>query len=175
MTTLPLRTLVRNAAAVFAGSYGAVTDQAHATGCSRQTLYKHARQVEHRLDPATTDHRIETLQAENRQLRLQLQLARQHAEQAIRCDPEKLRQVATVSFAAGITLRQIALVFATWLDDRPAPRHATIGRWVEAEAAKATALLKPLDAACVPLVSTLAGDEVFFGGSPLWSVSSRTA
>lgn len=174
MTTLPLRTLIRNAAAVFAESYGSVTVQAHAAGCSRQTVYKQARQVEHQLDPATTDHRIAKLQAENQQLRLQLQLARQQLQSTVRGDAEKLHQVATVSFAAGITVRQIALVFATWMDDRPAPRHATIGRWVERAAVKASALLRPLDAACVPLVSTIAGDEVFFGGSRPWWVSSRT-
>ena len=52
MTTLSLRTLVRNAAAVFSGCYGAVTRQAEQAGCSRQTVYDHARQVERRLQPA---------------------------------------------------------------------------------------------------------------------------
>ena len=51
MTTLSLRTLVRNAAAVFSGCYGAVTRQAEQAGCSRQTVYEHARQVEQRLQP----------------------------------------------------------------------------------------------------------------------------
>ena len=52
MTTLSLRTWVRNAAAVFSGCYGAVTRQAEQAGCSRQTVYEHARQIEQRLQPA---------------------------------------------------------------------------------------------------------------------------
>ena len=51
MTTLSLRTWVRNAAAVFSGCYGAVTRQAKQAGCSRQTVYDHARQIEQRLQP----------------------------------------------------------------------------------------------------------------------------
>ena len=82
--------------------------------------------------------------------------------------------MATDAFADGVSLRQIQRIFATWLDDRRAPRHATIGRWVAHEAQKARALLQPLDAACVPLVKTLAGDEVFFGGSRPSSVLTRS-
>ena len=175
MDTLPLRTLVCNAAAVFHGLYGAVTRQAQEAGCSRQTVYKHARQVEHRLDPGTTAAEIQRLHTEIQRLRVQLELARQQVEHTVRCDPGKLRQVATDAFADGVSLRQIERIFDTWLDDRHAPRHATIGRWVAHEGQKARALLKPLDAACVPLVSTLAGDEVFFGGSRPSLVLSRTA
>ena len=42
MITLPIRDLVRNAAAVFSGAYGAVTGRAQQAGCSRQTVYDHA-------------------------------------------------------------------------------------------------------------------------------------
>jgi hypothetical protein len=52
VTTLSLRSWVRNAAAVFAGSYGAVTRRAEQAGCRRQALYQHARQLEQRLGPA---------------------------------------------------------------------------------------------------------------------------
>ena len=48
MTTLSLRTLVRNAAAVFSGCYGEVTRRAEQAGCSRQAVYDHARRVERR-------------------------------------------------------------------------------------------------------------------------------
>ena len=51
VTTLSLRTAVRNAAAVFSGCYGAVTRRAEQAGCSRQTVYEHAHQVEQRLQP----------------------------------------------------------------------------------------------------------------------------
>ena len=51
MNTLSIRTIVRNAAAVFSGVYGSVTRRAQQAGCSRQTVYDHARQVEQRLQP----------------------------------------------------------------------------------------------------------------------------
>jgi hypothetical protein len=54
MITLSLRDLVRNAAAVFSKAYGAVTHQADQAGCSRQTVYQHASEVEQRLDPDRT-------------------------------------------------------------------------------------------------------------------------
>lgn len=174
METLPLRTLVCNAAAVFQGLCGAVTRQAQEAGCGRQTVYKQARLVEHRLDPATTATEIERLRAENQRLRLRLELARQRVEHTARCDPAKLRRVATVAFADGVSPRQIERIFATWLDDRPAPRHATIGRWVDQEAHKDRALLRPLDAACVPLVSTLAGEESLLGAPTLVGVEPHS-
>ena len=55
MSTLSIRDVVRNAAAVFSGVYGAVTRQARQAGCSRQSVYDHARQVEWRLRPADPD------------------------------------------------------------------------------------------------------------------------
>ncbi len=52
MNTLSIRTIDRNAAGVFSGCYGAVIRQAQQAGCSRQTVYEHARQIERRLEPA---------------------------------------------------------------------------------------------------------------------------
>src|SRR5271166_6196519 len=48
MFKLPVRTWVRNAAAVFSGQYGFVTGQAQDSQCSRETVYEHARKVEER-------------------------------------------------------------------------------------------------------------------------------
>ena len=56
-----------------------------------------------------------------------------------------------------------------------APDHATIARWVAQAATQAKAVLAEVDHACVPLVTTLAADEIFFGGDRPWWVSSRTA
>ena len=56
MFKLPIRTWILNAAAVFSGSHGAVTEQAQESQCSRETVYQHARKVEQRLtDPADDD------------------------------------------------------------------------------------------------------------------------
>jgi len=45
MARLPIVSWIGNAAAVFTGPRGAVSHQAHAVGCSRQTAYAHAEKV----------------------------------------------------------------------------------------------------------------------------------
>ena len=164
MTTLTLPTWVCNAAAVFSRAYGAVSRRAEQAGCSRQTVYQHARTVELRLDPQTRHAEQADLLAENQRLRDQLATWQRRSDESVVCDPAKLREVATVAFAAGVSLRQIEDIFTTLLPPGHAPDHSTIARWVADEAKKAKAVLKSLDAACVPRVQTLALDEVFFGG-----------
>jgi hypothetical protein len=175
VTTLPLRTWVRNAAAVFSGAYGAVTRRAEQAGCSRQTVYHHAREVERRLDPATLAPDHSALLAENQRLRDQLAAMSRRCEQSVLCDRAKLQEVATVAFAAGVSLRQIEDLLKALLPPSLAPDHSTIGRWVAEGASKAGAILKPLDGACAARVEVLALDEIFFGGGRPWSGSSRPA
>jgi hypothetical protein len=159
MTTLSLRTVVRNAAAVFSGSYGAVTRQAEQAGCSRQTVYDHARQIERRLQPVAP--------------------AMPPAEvpvptSAASLDQTIQRRLAVTAFAMGISTRQIEDLLRVILPE-DGPDHSTIGRWIAEEAKKAEPLPKALDAACIPRVQTLAVDEIFFGGGRPWSASSRRA
>ena len=40
MFKLPIRTWVRNAAAIFSAQHGAVAQQAREAGCSRETVYR---------------------------------------------------------------------------------------------------------------------------------------
>jgi hypothetical protein len=175
MNTLPIRTIVRNAAAVFSNAYGAVIRRAEQAGCSRQTVYQHARQVERQLDPATRDGEVSALRAENQRLRDRIADLTRRPDRSVVCDPAKLPEVATVAFAAGVSLRQIEDTLKALLGPGLAPDHSTIGRWVAEAAEKARAVLGPLDAACVARVPTLALDEVFFGGDrPSWG-SSRPA
>lgn len=160
MTTLSLHTLVRNAAAVFSGAYGAVTRRAEQAGCSRQTVYDHARRVEQRWqapdpDPAPT-------------------AAVVPAPPAAALDEPTRRRLAVTAFAMGISTRQIEDLLRVILGD-DAPDHSTIGRWVQDAAAAAGPVLEALDAAAAPRVRTLALDEVFFGGGRPWSGSSRRA
>ncbi|HEX3448457.1 MAG TPA: hypothetical protein VHS97_09405 [Isosphaeraceae bacterium] len=159
MNTLSLRTIVRNAAAVFSGSYGAITRQAEQAGCSRQTVYDHAHQLEQRLQLAAPP--------------------RPPAEigpptPAPSLDESTQQRLAVTAFAMGISTRQIEDLLRVILSDE-GPDHATIGRWV-AEAAKAAKpVLEILDAACIPQVQTLVVDEIFFGGDRPWSESNRRA
>jgi hypothetical protein len=161
MDTLSLRTLVRNAAAVFSGCYGAVTRQAEQAGCSRQTVYDHARQIERRLQPAppaTPPPAVPT----------------PAATPAASLDVATRRRLAVTAFAMGVSTRQIEDLFRVILGD-DGPDHATISRWVAGAAEKAGPVLEALDAACAARVETLAVDEIFFGGGRPWSRSSRRA
>ncbi len=161
MNTLSLRTWVRNAAAVFAGGYGAVTRQAEQAGCSRQTVYDHARRVEQRLQPVAPAVSAAAVPTPA-------------PTPTTALDESTRRRLAVTAFAMGISTRQIEDLFRVILGD-DGPDHATIGRWVADEAKKAKPILEALDAACVPRVRTLAVDEIFFGGDRPWSASSRRA
>src|SRR5947209_12888333 len=94
MITLSLRTVVRNAAAVFSGCYGAVTRQAEQAGCSRQTIYDHARRIEQRLQPvapAAPPAAVPT----------------PAAAPAAYLDEPTRRRLAVTAFAMGVSTRQI--------------------------------------------------------------------
>jgi hypothetical protein len=157
VTTLSLQITVRNAAAVFSGCYGAVTRRAEQAGCSRQTVYQHAREVERRLQPPipTSSPRQATCPAPS----------------AVLDDPTR-RRLAVTAFAMGISTRQIEDLLRI-LQPEDGPDHSTIARWVAEEAGKAKDVLKVLDEACIPEIRTLAVDEIFFGGGRPWWRSSR--
>src|SRR6185295_8930775 len=81
---LPLRTWICNAAAVFSGQRGAVTEQAQHAGCSRQTVYVQARQLEARLPQREAE--LQQLRTENQALRDQLATAEQRGRPAAGVD-----------------------------------------------------------------------------------------
>jgi hypothetical protein len=157
MNTRSLRTGVRNAAAVSSGCCGAVTRQAEQAGCSRQTVYDHARRIEQRLQPAAPATPPAEVPAP--------------APVAVLDGPTR-RRLAVTAFAMGISTRRIEDLFRVILRDE-GPDRATIGRWVADEARKARPILEALDAASIPRVQTRAVDEIFLGGDRPWSASSR--
>ncbi len=159
MSTLSIRDVVRNAAAVFSGVYGAVTGQARQAGCSRQSIYDHARQVEQRLRPAAPATPPVKVLAPTPQPAL---------------DGPTLRRLAVTAFAMGISTRQIEDLIRVILGES-GPDHSTIARWAAQAAGKAGPVLETLDAACIPEIRTLAVDEIFFGGDRPSSASSRRA
>jgi hypothetical protein len=159
LSTLSFRDVVRNAAAVFSGVYGAVTGRARQARCSRQTVYQHARQIEQRLQlPAPAAPPAEV----------------QVPTPAPSIDQPTRRRLAVTAFAIGISTRQIEELLRVLLADE-APDHSTIARWVAEAAEKAKPVLETLDAASIPEVRTLAIDEIFLGGVRPWSASSRPA
>jgi hypothetical protein len=172
MFKLPIRTWILNAAAVFSAQHGAVTEQAEQSGCSRETVYQHARKLEQRLAPES-DAVLAELHAEIQRLHQVIAALRREAKDLVRCDTTRQRQLATTAFAMGISLRQVEELLGVLLAAPEVPDHSTLGRWVQVEAQHAGEVLKALDLACAPRVRTLALDEIFFGGGRPWSGSSR--
>jgi hypothetical protein len=173
MAKLPIRTWVRNAAAVFSGQHGAVTRQAEQSQCSRETLYQHACKVEQRL--ANVSQAEAELRAENQQLREVIAQLQRQAKGWIGCDKIKQRQLATTAFAMGVSLRQVEDLLRVLLPADEVPDHSTLGHWLQAEADRARRVLETLDPACAGRVRTLAIDEIFFGGDRPWLASNRRA
>ncbi len=159
MNTLPFRAFICNAAAVFSGCYGAVTRQAAQSGCSRQTVYEHARLVEQRLQPAAPPAPRDEIDV---------------PPPAPSLNESPRRRFAVTAFAMGISTRQIEDLLGLLLPD-DGPDHSTISRWVATEAENAKRILETLDEACIPKVQTLAIDEVFLGDNRPWSASNRPA
>ena len=155
MTTLPIKTLIGNAAAVVSGVYGAVTARAKLLRCSRQTVYQHARIVEQALLLPTTDSIPPAPSQSNEPIE-------PPATRIVRADQ---RRFAVEAFASGLSTRQAEHLLRVLLGD-DAPDHATIGRWVALATAKAQPLLEVIDRAVVPLVETIAGDEIFLATAP---------
>lgn len=164
MFKLPLPTWILNAAAVVSGRHGAVTRQAEQAGCSRETVYEHAAKVQQRLAGGPDGVAVAELRAENQRLREEVAELKRGVEDLVRCGKAEQRELATTAFAMGISLRQIEDLLGVLLAADRVPDHATMGHWVQAEARRAGAVLEALDAACAPRVTTLALDEIFFGG-----------
>ena len=109
MANRSLRTWIRNAAAVFSGPHGAVTRQAEQAGCSRETVYQHARKLEQRLATEPAADAAAELHAEDRRLRQRVAELERAAEGSVRCDKAEPRRLATTG--------------------HPPPCHRGRGRW----------------------------------------------
>jgi hypothetical protein len=118
---------------------------------------------------------VAELREENRCLRRRIVELERAAEGSVRCDKAAQRQLATTAFAMGLSLRQIEDLLGILLPAPEGPDHSTLGQWVGAEARRAGAVLAALDPACAERATTLALDEIFFGGGRPWSGSSRRA
>lgn len=175
MFKLPVRTWILNAAAVISRRHGAVTRQAEQSGCSRETVYKHAQEVERRLADEPAAEAAAELRAENQRLREAIAGLEREAERRTLLDKDQQRRLATTASAMGVSLRQVEDLLGVLLPPDQVPDHSTLGRWVADEAERAGAVLKVLDPACADRVETLAIDEIFFGGGRPWSGSSRRA
>ena len=162
MLKLSIPGWIRNAASALCNRHGAVTDRADQAGCSRQTVYDHARQLVERL--TDRDQECAALRAEVERLRTEQSALQQRLQQAVVVGAEELERFAVVSQAMGVSLRQAEELLGTVLPAERVPDHATLGRWTEAAGRRAGEVLAVLDPLCAPVVRTLCVDEIFFGG-----------
>lgn len=176
MANLSVFQRIGNATAALFGKHGAVTAQAEAVGCSRQTVYDHAVQVEQAVadsqlpGPSRADLLDENrrLRDENQQLRQQLAVAGQQAADTVPLGTSQRLRLAVLTWAMGLSLNQIEDIFLVLLGSAgKAPDRATIGRWVLAQARQAGQVLKVLDEhTCAP-VRQVCLDEIFFRQQPV--------
>jgi hypothetical protein len=168
MRTLSFDCWIANAAAGLTGSYGAVTDQALESGCSRQSVYDHTQKVvaaveaQHCGGPA----RDELIQ-ENEALRQENVQLWQWLFQTIEFPLSKQQKFAVVAVAMGLSLNQTLVLLAILLGTRAAPSRSTIHRWAQAAGEAAGAVLKQLDHSSKMLVLMGCLDEIFFHGRPV--------
>jgi hypothetical protein len=168
MCTIPLLGWIANAAARFTGSRGAVTARARETGCSRQSVYDHARKVkaaveaEHGCGPT----RAELIQA-NEALRHENTRLWQWLFQTIEFPLAKQQQFAVTSMAMGLSLNQTLVLLAILLGAKAHPSRSKVHRWVQAAGKAAGVVLKQLDYSCKTLVQVGCLDEIFFHGRPV--------
>jgi hypothetical protein len=168
MRRLSVPTWIGNAAAVLTGHWGDVTRRAKASGCSRQTVYQHARHVQEAV--AAQDSARPTRQElldENQALRRENRQLWNWLEHTIEFPKSQQRPVAVVAAAMGLSARQIAVLLALILPGGQGPNHATVRRWVRQEALKAGVLLRRLDRACKLLATLACLDEIFFRRQPV--------
>ena len=176
MFKLPVRTWILNAATVISRQHGAVTRQAEQSGCSRETVYEHARKVEQRLADEPEDDIVAELRAENRRLHEAIAVLKREAESRVVLDKDKQRQFATIAFAMGVSPRQIEDLLGVLLprgSKSPTTRPSAAGSPTR-PSAQANRPQGPRRGVR-PRVQTLAVDEIFFGGGRPWSGSSPRA
>jgi hypothetical protein len=167
MRTIPVQTWIANAAARLQGTHGAVTHQARQTGCSRQAVYEQAQKVqaavaaEYSGGPIRAEllREIQTLRAENQQLRRRL-------DAALELTVETLQHFTAKAWGMGLSILQIHLLLKVLMETR-APARATIHRWAQAAGVAAGRVLKQLDDACRALIRIGCLDEIFFHRRPV--------
>lgn len=185
MAKLSVLASLGNALAVLFGNHGDVTAQAQQAGCSRQTVYRHADQVQQAVQearrPGPDRARLlednARLRQENQRLRQQLAQARQQARQTVLLDEQAQHHLAVATHAMGLSFNQIEEVLAILFryarllgpgGSLPqGPDRSTIARWVLRYARLASTALTALDQATRRLARLLAIDEIFFHGKPV--------
>jgi hypothetical protein len=168
MFKIPLATWIANAAACLDGSYGQVTRQADLAGCSRQTVYDHARKVRAAVEAERQGGptRAELVE-QDRLLRRENDQLWDWLAQTIEFPEAKQEQFAITAAAMGLSLNQVLVLLALLLGRQAGPGRSTVHRRIKAAGLAAGRALKSLDARCRTLVLVGCLDEIFFHGRPV--------
>lgn len=165
MNTLPPPLRIANTAAVLDGPYGAVTRQAALSRSSRQALYRDAPRVVQAVDGSDHRQQLQELAEDNDRLRAERDRCHQQLQHAVVLDADRLACFAATAQAEGVSLPVARRLLVPFLKQRT-PSVPQLGRWTQAAAQKADALLSVLDVAARPCVEQAAADEIFFGRRP---------
>jgi len=107
MARLPIVSWIGNAAAVLVGGWGAVSRQAQAVGCSRQTAYDHAEKVEAAVRDATSGGSSrEQLQQQLRQQAERIAALEKRLDDATEFPQPEQRRFAATATAMGLSYGQ---------------------------------------------------------------------
>jgi hypothetical protein len=168
MNTIPFGGWIANAAAGLTGRCGAITQQAHQTGCSRQSVYDHTHKV---LAAVEAQHgggpTREQLLEENQALRQENAQLWDWLSQTIEFPLAKQQQFAVTALAMGLSLNQTLVLFTILLGAAACPGRSTVHRWGQAAATAAGRVLQRLDRAGRTLVLVGCLDEIFFHHRPI--------
>lgn len=108
MARLPIVSWIENAAVVLTGGWGAVSGQAKACGCSRQTAYDHAEKVEAAVrDAAGGGLSREQLQQQLRRQAAEIAALKKRLEDATEFPQPEQQRFAATADAMGLSYTQI--------------------------------------------------------------------
>jgi hypothetical protein len=117
------------------------------------------------VDGADHRHQLQGLSADNDRLRVERDRLHRHLREAVVREADRLAWFAATAQAEGVSL-PVARRWLLPLLQQRTPRVPPLGRWAQAAAQKAGALLAVLDAVARPRVEQAAADETFFGRRP---------
>lgn len=143
---------------VIHGQYGDVSRYAEERGVCRQWVYREAAAVTKTL--AGPHAELMALRAEVRQLRQSLAELQERLAQAVVIDAAKQAEVASVSQARGVTLRDCWAILDLLIPGK-VRGVASLGRAAQAAGKKAGELLAVLDEAARSKVREAAADEIY--------------
>lgn len=172
MLNLSPQRRIANAAAVLDGPHGEVTRRAQQLQCSRQALYRDAQQLLRTLQRTHVDPTLPTARGQRNTPITPQPAAFEHA---VVLQQEDFAAFASTAQAEGVSLpvaRRLLQAFLaracnkTTTPSRRLPSVAQLGRWSQAAARRAAALLQVLDPFSRSRVEQAAPDEIFFGNKP---------